>query len=63
MFQTSMIFWGLGSLACGPPSPVTMLGASRLLLGFGMGMEFPVAQSLVSCRRTKCTTTATSFRQ
>jgi putative MFS transporter len=25
-----------------------MLGASRLLLGFGMGMEFPVAQSMVS---------------
>jgi len=25
-----------------------MFGASRLLLGFGMGMEFPVAQSMVS---------------
>ena len=25
-----------------------MLGVSRLLLGFGMGMEFPVAQSMVS---------------
>src|SRR5262245_43998999 len=37
VFQTSMIFWGLGSLACGLSSTVTMLGASRLLLGFGMG--------------------------
>ena len=25
-----------------------MLGAARVLLGFGMGMEFPVAQSIVS---------------
>ena len=48
VFQTSMIFWGLGSLACGVSSTVAMLGASRLLLGFGMGMEFPVAQSMVS---------------
>ena len=48
VFQTSMIFWGLGSLACGLSSTVAMLGASRLLLGFGMGMEFPVAQSMVS---------------
>src|SRR5580692_260349 len=48
VFQVSMIFWGLGSLACGVSSTVAMLGASRLLLGFGMGMEFPVAQSMVS---------------
>ena len=44
VFQVSMIFWGLGSLFCGLSSTVTLLGASRLLLGFGMGMEFPVAQ-------------------
>jgi MFS transporter, putative metabolite:H+ symporter len=48
VFQVSMIFWGLGSLLCGLSSTVAMLGASRLLLGFGMGMEFPVAQSMVS---------------
>jgi len=48
VFQASMIFWGLGSLFCGLSSTVTLLGASRLLLGFGMGMEFPVAQSMVS---------------
>lgn len=48
VFQVSMIFWGLGSLCCGLSSTVMLLGASRLLLGFGMGMEFPVAQSMVS---------------
>src|ERR1700743_1159363 len=48
VFQVSMIFWGLGSLFCGLSPTVTLLGASRLLLGFGMGMEFPVAQSMVS---------------
>jgi MFS transporter, putative metabolite:H+ symporter len=48
VFQTSMIFWGLGSLFCGLSTTVTMFGASRLLVGFGMGMEFPVAQSMVS---------------
>src|SRR3984885_15367131 len=48
VFQVSMIFWGLGSLFCGLSSTVAILGASRLLLGFGMGMEFPVAQSMVS---------------
>jgi putative MFS transporter len=48
VFQVSMIFWGLGSLFCGLSSTVAILGASRMLLGFGMGMEFPVAQSMVS---------------
>ena len=48
VFQVSMIFWGLGSSFCGLSPTVTLLGASRLLLGFGMGMEFPVAQSMVS---------------
>src|ERR1700730_13270867 len=48
VFQASMIFWGLGRLFLGLSSTVMLLGASRLLLGFGMGMEFPIAQSLVS---------------
>jgi putative MFS transporter len=48
VFQISMIFWGLGSLFAGLSTTSTMLGAARLLLGFGMGMEFPVAQSMVS---------------
>ncbi len=48
VFQVSMIFWGLGSLFAGLSTTAMMLGASRFLLGFGMGMEFPVAQSMVS---------------
>jgi len=48
VFQSSMIFWGLGSIACGLAPDVMMLGAARVLLGFGMGMEFPVAQSIIS---------------
>jgi putative MFS transporter len=48
VFQVSMIFWGAGGLACGLAPSVTVLGAARVLLGFGMGMEFPVAQSMVS---------------
>jgi len=48
VFQVSMIFWGAGGLACGLASSVTALGAARALLGLGMGMEFPVARSIVS---------------
>jgi len=48
VFQVSMIFWGLGSLACAYAPDATMLGYARLLLGFGMGMEFPVALAIVS---------------
>lgn len=48
VFQVSMIFWGVGGLACSIAPNVTALGAARALLGFGMGMEFPVAQSIVS---------------
>ncbi|WGF88123.1 MFS transporter [Marinivivus vitaminiproducens] len=48
VFQISMIFWGAGSLWCYyAPDPQT-LGYARLLLGFGMGMEFPVALAIVS---------------
>src|SRR5579871_3008571 len=48
VFQVSMIFWGLGSILCGLSPTVQILAAARVLLGFGMGMEFPVAQSMVS---------------
>jgi putative MFS transporter len=48
VFQVSMIFWGLGSILCGLSPTVQTLAAARVLLGFGMGMEFPVAQSMVS---------------
>jgi putative MFS transporter len=48
VFQTSMIFWGLGSICCGLAPDVVLLGLARVFVGFGMGMEFPVAQSMVS---------------
>jgi len=48
VFQVSIIFWGLGSILCGLSPTVQTLAAARVLLGFGMGMEFPVAQSMVS---------------
>jgi putative MFS transporter len=48
VFQVSMIFWGLGSIFCGLAPNAELLGLARILLGFGMGMEFPCAQSMLS---------------
>src|SRR5690606_22428277 len=48
VFQVSMVFWGLGSLWCAYAPDAQSLGYARLLLGFGMGMEFPVALAIVS---------------
>jgi len=48
VFQLSMIFWGVGSLLCGFAENVEQLMWFRVLLGFGMGMEFPIGLSLVS---------------
>ena len=48
VFQTSMVFWGVGSFLCGYAPDVVLLAVARVILGFGMGMEFPVAQSIVS---------------
>ena len=48
VFQISMIFWGAGSLWCAYAPDATTLGYARMLLGFGMGMEFPVALAIVS---------------
>lgn len=48
VFQVSMIFWGVGSLMCGLADSVTALMLYRILLGFGMGMEFPIGLSMVS---------------
>lgn len=48
VFQWSMIFWGVGSLACGFATDVTWLMIFRVILGFGMGMEFPIGLSMVS---------------
>ncbi|VVD77191.1 MFS transporter [Pandoraea terrigena] len=48
VFQVSMIFWGVGSLMCGFAHNVDSLMLYRVLLGFGMGMEFPIGLSMVS---------------
>lgn len=48
VFQLSMIFWGLGSLMCGFASNVDQLIIFRIVLGFGMGMEFPIGLAMVS---------------
>ena len=48
VFQWSMIFWGVGSLLCGFAQNVDQLMMFRVLLGFGMGMEFPIGLSMVS---------------
>ena len=48
VFQVSMVFWGVGSLMCGFADSVTALMIYRVLLGFGMGMEFPIGLSMVS---------------
>jgi len=48
VFQVSMIFWGVGSLMCGLAQDVNTLMIYRVLLGFGMGMEFPIGLSMVS---------------
>jgi len=48
IFQVSMILWGTSSVLCGLAPDVIWLGVFRVLLGIGMGMEFPLAQSIVS---------------
>ncbi|GGC14367.1 MFS sugar transporter [Oxalicibacterium flavum] len=48
VFQWSMVFWGVGSLLCGFAQNVEQLMIFRVLLGFGMGMEFPIGLSMVS---------------
>lgn len=48
VFQVSMIIWGVGSFLCSTATDPITLGAYRLLLGIGMGMELPLAQTLLS---------------
>jgi putative MFS transporter len=48
VFQTSMVVWGLASLATVFTWDLTSIVICRFLIGVGMGAEFPVAQSLVS---------------
>ncbi|ACL22638.1 major facilitator superfamily MFS_1 [Desulfitobacterium hafniense DCB-2] len=48
VFQTSMILWGAASIACAFTQNVEQLALARFFLGLGMGMEFPIGQSLIS---------------
>ncbi|KLU59513.1 putative niacin/nicotinamide transporter NaiP [Peptococcaceae bacterium CEB3] len=48
VFQWSMVIWGLGSFLCAFSTTPAMLAWSRVAVGLGMGMEFPIGQSLVS---------------
>ncbi|WP_028221291.1 MFS transporter [Paraburkholderia oxyphila] len=48
VFQWSMVLWGVASYLCSTAHDVNSLIVYRILLGFGMGMEFPIAQALLS---------------
>ena len=48
VFQASMVLWGTGSILCGLAPTAFDLGLARVLLGIGMGMEFPIAQAIAS---------------
>lgn len=48
VFQWSMVLWGVASYLCSTAHSVEALIGYRVLLGIGMGMEFPVAQALLS---------------
>ncbi|MGI6285819.1 MFS transporter [Neomoorella humiferrea] len=48
VFQWSMVLWGTASILCAFAPNVETLMLYRVLLGMGMGMEFPIGQSLVS---------------
>lgn len=48
VFQWSMVLWGLASYLCSTAQSVEALIFYRVLLGFGMGMEFSIAQTLLS---------------
>lgn len=48
IFQISMIIWGIASYLCSTANDPISLGVYRVLLGIGMGMELPLAQTLLS---------------
>ena len=48
VFQWSIVLWGLASYLCSTAQTVESLTLFRILLGIGMGMEFPIAQSMLS---------------
>jgi MFS transporter, putative metabolite:H+ symporter len=48
VFQWSMVLWGAGSFLCATANDVETLMLFRVLLGIGMGMEFPIGQAMLS---------------
>ena len=48
VFQSSMVLWGAGSFLCATANDATTLMLFRVLLGIGMGMEFPIGQAMLS---------------
>lgn len=48
VFQVSMIIWGAAAILCALSWSYDSLLVARFILGFGMGAEFPIAQSMVS---------------
>ena len=48
VFQVSMIIWGVASYLCSTAASAQELIFYRVLLGLGMGMEFPIAQTILS---------------
>jgi putative MFS transporter len=48
VFQWSIVLWGLASYLCSTAQDIETLTLFRILLGVGMGMEFPIAQSMLS---------------
>ena len=48
VFQWSMVLWGAGSLLCATANDADMLVLYRVLLGVGMGMEFPIGQAMLA---------------
>lgn len=48
VFQWSIVLWGIASYLCSTAQTVEGLTLFRILLGIGMGMEFPIAQSMLS---------------
>ena len=48
VFQYSMIMWGGAAILCAVSPSYGFLLVMRFILGFGMGAEFPIAQSMLS---------------
>lgn len=48
IFQWSMLVWGTASILCAFMWDYTSMLIARFILGFGMGAEFPIGQSMLS---------------